>query len=132
MAEAKHVRAGQLSELRTALREVSDEIADVVHAELEDIAKTVAADARSRVPRNTGKAAATYRAEGATVTWGTGVAYVPWLEFGGAVGRKKSIKRPYQRKGRYVYPAIAEHMADVEKRIDDLIEAVTGGYLEVE
>ena len=132
MPEARFVKAAQASELRTALREVSDEVGDLVQSLMEDIAKEVAADARSRVPTRTGTAAASYRASGETISFGTGVPYVPWLEFGGSVGRKKSIHRPYQRRGRYVYPAIAEHMADVEKRIDDLIEQATGGYLEVE
>lgn len=132
MAEAQWIKAAQASELRTALREVSDEIADLVHSELEDIARTVAASARSKVPHRSGAAQSSYRAVGAAVSWGEGVPYVPWLEFGGKVGRKDSVKRPFVRKGRYVYPAIAEQMADIEKRVDDLIAAMTHGYLVVE
>lgn len=131
------VGAAQASELRTALRQVSDEVADVVMSELEDIAKAVAADARARVPHRTGRAQQSYRAQGAAVVFGDGVPYVPWLEFGGQVGRKGTdgrgtVKRPYLREGRYVYPAITANLADIEARVDDLIAAMTAGYLEVE
>lgn len=121
-----------MAELKYALRSVSDEVADVVLSELEDIAKGVAADARKRVPYRSGRAQQSYRAQGAAVVFGDGVPYVPWLEFGGAVGRKGSIKRPYVREGRYVYPAINAAMADIEARVDDLIAQMTAGYLEVE
>ena len=132
MAEAKWIKAAQASELQTALRDVSDEIGDLVMSELEDIAKAVAADARARVPHRSGKAQASYRSSGTAVLWGDGVPYVPWLEFGGKVGRKDSVSRPVTRKGRYVYPAIAERMAEIEERVDDLISQMTAGFLEVE
>lgn len=128
----KLVGAAQAAELSYALRSVSDEVADVVMSELEDIAKAVAADARKRVPHRTGRAQASYRAQGTAVVFGDGVPYVPWLEFGGKVGRKDSVTRPHVRGGRYAYPALAANMAEVEKRVDDLIAAMTGGYLEVE
>lgn len=132
MGEVKLVGAAQMAELRTALRHVSDEIADVVHSELEDIAKNVAADARKRVPYRTGTAQGSYKAVGAAVSFGDGVPYVPWLEFGGRVGRNNSVARPYIPTGRYLYPAITANMADIEARVDDLIAAVTHGYLEVD
>jgi hypothetical protein len=131
------IGAAQASELRTALRECSDEIADVVLSELEDIAAGVAEDARARVPHRSGAARASYKARGTAVVFGDGVPYVPWLEFGGSVGRKGpdgrgTVKRPMVKGGRYVYPAINASLADIEKRVDDLISQITGGYLEVE
>lgn len=132
MPDARFIKAGQADELRAALREVSDEIAGVVHAELEEIARGVAADAARRVPRRSGAAQASYRARGSAVTFGEGVPYVPWLEFGGKVGRGGSVKRPYVRGGRYMYPAINAGMADIEARVDALIGEITGGYLEVD
>jgi hypothetical protein len=126
------VGAAQMAELKYALRSVSDEVADVVLSELEDIAKGVAADARKRVPYRSGRAQQSYKAQGSAIVFGDGVPYVPWLEFGGAVGRKGSVKRPYVREGRYVYPAINAAMADIEARVGDLIAQMTAGYLEVE
>lgn len=132
MPSAQLIKAGQVSELETALRELSDDMADLVLSELEDIAKDVAADARKRVPYRSGAAQASYRAKGSALSIGEGVPYVPWLEFGGRVGRKDSVSRPYKRGGRYLYPTIAEQMADIEKRIDALIADATNGYLVVE
>lgn len=115
---------------------MSDDVGDVVMSELEDIAKNVAADARARVPHRTGRAAQSYRASGTAVSFGAGVPYVPWLEFGGQVGRKDAsgrgnVKRPYVKEGRHVYPAINAHLADIEKRVDDLIEGMSRGWFEV-
>lgn len=126
------IGAAQAAELAYALREVSDEIADVVHAELEDIAKGVAADARARVPRRTGRAQASYKAVGSALSIGDGVPYVPWLEFGGKVGRGEGSRRPYIKGGRYLYPAINANLVDIEKRVDDLIAQMTAGYLVVD
>jgi hypothetical protein len=126
------IGAAQAAELRAALRNVSDDIGDLVMSELEDIAKGVAADARARVPHRTGRAARSYQSKGAAVSFGDGVPYVPWLEFGGDVGRKGSVRRRHVKGGRYVYPAINEHLADIEKRVDALISDATNGYLEVD
>ena len=31
--------------------------------------------------------------------------YYPWLDFGGRVGRNKSVNRRFKRDGRYIFPA---------------------------
>ena len=31
--------------------------------------------------------------------------YYPWLDFGGSVGRRRSVRRPFLDKGRYIYAA---------------------------
>ena len=127
------VGAAAMAELTAALRHVSDEIGDVVLSELEEIAKGVAADAARQVPRRTGRAAASYRAAGAAVSYGgPDVPYVPWLEFGGKVGPGKGVTRPYIKGGRYLYPTLGRAFEDIESRVDELITAITHGYLEVE
>lgn len=127
------IKAAQMDELVKALHGLDDEIGDLAMSLLEDILREVAADARGRVPYRTGRARESYQVSGARITFGGPQApYVPWLEFGGKTGRKKSVKRPYVKAGRYLYPAIGENLADVEKRIDDLISQITGGFLEVE
>lgn len=138
MGDTKLIGAAQASELATALRQVSDEVADVVHAELEDLARGIARDAAKLVPHRTGRAQASYRARGAAVTFGGPDApYVPWLEFGGNVGRKNSagkgtVPRNFVKRGRYLYPVLARDLKDIEKRVDQLISDMTNGYLEVD
>lgn len=127
------VGAAQMAEFKAALRHVSDDIGDLMLSELEDIARGVAQDASRLVPRRSGAAAASYRPQGPAVTFGGPQApYVPWLEFGGKVGRSKSVSRPYVKRGRYLYPVIARDLADIEKRVDALIEQASNGWLEVD
>lgn len=127
------INAAQMAELTAALRDLDDDIGDLAMSLLEDISRDVAADVRSRVPYRTGRARQSYQVHAHTIVFGGEQApYAPWLEFGGKVGRKKTTKRPYVRKGRYLYPAIAEHLDDIEKRVDDLISQITGGFLTVE
>lgn len=132
MAAKNFINATQMEELRAALREVSDDIGDLVASLLEDMARDIASTAGARVPTRTGRARASYQARGMSLSIGEGAPYVPWLEFGGKVGRKGSVSRPYSPKGRYLYPTIAGEFADFEARIDDLISQATNGFLEVD
>lgn len=68
-------------------------------------------EAKPLVPRRSGTAAGTLRAastqkEARVKAGGRKAPYYPWLDFGGRVGRKKSVKRPFKREGRYLYPAL--------------------------
>lgn len=62
----------------------------------------VAATVRARVPKDSGRLAASVHASmrGRTgqVSMGEGLAYARWIEFGGGRGR------PYRARGRYLYP----------------------------
>lgn len=53
------------------------------------------------------------------------VPYQGFIEFGGRVGRNKSVVRPFVRKGRYLFPAAEREraliVADLEDAIGDLI-----------
>lgn len=40
--------------------------------------------------------------------------YYPWLDFGGRVGRRRSVKRPFMRSGRYIYEGYAQRYEDVQ------------------
>lgn len=127
------IDAEQLGRLQAALRDCSAEVQDLAHSLLEDITSDVARDARSHVPHRSGRAGASYRSRGVVIEFGGADApYVPWLEFGGRVGRKRSVLRAFNPQGRYVYPAIARNLKDVEKQVEDLIGQITAGFLEVE
>lgn len=40
--------------------------------------------------------------------------YVPWLEFGGRVGRQKATKRRFVQTGRYMYPAYYDNREQIK------------------
>lgn len=98
-----------LSEFRKALREVDKNLPKEIRLILNEAANLVVADAKPKVPQRSGKAAGSVRAQStqklARVSGGGGRApYYPWLDFGGAVGKSNSVKRPYSKVGRYIYP----------------------------
>jgi hypothetical protein len=122
-----------LRDLSSALKAAEDGAQKQVASALKEIAEGVAADVRSRVPHKSGRAAASYRARGsvggaAIAFGGPKAAYVPWLDFGGRVGRDKSVKRPVVKGGRYLYPAIADNMRDIEEKVAQAIEDITARY----
>ena len=43
--------------------------------------------------------------------------YYPWLDFGGRVGKGKSVRRPFNKGGRYIYPGYAKNRPEVEERL---------------
>lgn len=132
MGEQRVVVTG-LRDLNKGLKELDSEAADAMRKAMKDIAEGVASDVRARVPRRSGKAAASYRprggVKGASIAFGGAKApYAPWLDFGGAVGRRKSIRRPVVKGGRYLYPAIDDNMSDLEDKVADAIDSITRRY----
>lgn len=104
-----------LAEVRRGLRLIDPELQKEFRVEMKGVAEIIAADARSRVPSRSGKAAASIRARsgGNTVFIRAGGARVPyygWLDFGGTLKptgrRRNTIRRPKVQGGRFIYPAI--------------------------
>jgi hypothetical protein len=122
-----------LRDLNKALKAADLEAEKEMKSVLKGIAEGVVSDVRSRVPHRSGKAAASYRprggVKGASIAWaGPKAPYAPWIEFGGKVGKGKSVSRPFVKGGRYLYPAINDHMADIEAKVADAIDAITSRY----
>ena len=92
-------------ELPKALRMAFNAAADVV-----------VQDARPGIPTKSGKAKASVKARSTqtasrVVGGGSKVPYYPWLDFGGRVGRARSIRRPFLKHGRYIYNAYFDNQA---------------------
>lgn len=75
-------------------------------------ADVIVAEARPKVPKgpHNGRARRSVKAQStrteARVKGGGGRAlYYPWLDFGGKVGRRGAVKRPFLKEGRYIYRA---------------------------
>lgn len=130
-----------LRDLNKALKAASAEAETEMKAVLKGIAEGVVTDVRSRVPHRSGRAAASYRprggVKGASIAFGGPKApYVPWLDFGGSVGKKRkagvvgsgSIKRPVIKGGRFLYPAINDNMEDIQEKVAKAISDITGRY----
>jgi len=126
-----------LREIVRALREVDANLPKQLRLVANEAANIVVDSARPTVPKRTGRAAASIRAQStrtaARVTSGGRRApYMPWLDYGGKVGRNDSASRPFEPDGRYVYPAFRRERQRFEKVMRDrLAEVVRGAGLEM-
>lgn len=125
------VKIRGLRELQKALRDLDGESQKRLRAVLNDVAETIAAGARRRVPTRTGAAKASVKvASGqreAKVKEGSAKApYAPFLDYGGRVGRNRSVNRPFVPGGRYLYPTYHANKAGIapalEKALNALVE----------
>lgn len=104
------VRIEGLRELQRGLKSLDRDLPKALRLAFNDAADIIVDDAKPRVPRLTGRAAGTVKARStqtaARVTAGGSRApYYPWLDFGGRVGRRRSVRRPFLKDGRYIYNA---------------------------
>lgn len=108
------IKIAGLTEFQASLKAMDAGLPKALRVALNGAADIVLGAARPQVPKRTGRAAATLRARSTRdkvrVAEGSARApYVPWLDFGGRVGRKKAIQRRFIKDGRYIYPAYYEH-----------------------
>lgn len=119
MADIDPIKITGLVEFQRALRALDAELPRALRLAHNQAAEVVVEWARPRVPTTSGRARASVRATSsqrdARVTGGGArVPYYPWLDFGGRVGRQKSIKRPFLSGGRYIYPGYTRNRDQVE------------------
>jgi hypothetical protein len=80
------------------------------------------------IPKRSGRAAASLKPRSTQTSvrvaaGGTKAPYYPWLDFGGRVGPRKSVRRPFIGDGRYIYPALSE-------KHDEFLEAMQRALIE--
>lgn len=128
MPDSVKVEVRGIRELAGALKRVDDELPKELKVAFLKIAEKVVGVAAGNVPVISGKAAGSIKPRASTrggslAFGGTAAEYFPWLEWGGRVGRNKSIELPVARPGRYVYSAIIsqkeETAAAAEKAVAD-------------
>ncbi len=120
------------------VRELDAGAAKGIRLAANEAADIVVQAARSKTPQRSGKAAGSIKAKStrsaARVTSGGRRApYMPWLDYGGRVGRRKQIERPFVKEGRYVYPAFNENRNQVAETFkSELLRIADSAGLEVE
>jgi len=98
-----------LADFSRNLKKIDSELPKALRVALNAAAELVIDGARPKVPTRSGAARASLKAKSTRtevrVAAGSKRApYFPFLDFGGRVGRKKSVKRPFLKDGRYLYP----------------------------
>ena len=133
MAGNQHtIQVRGLRELRAALRDADKTLGPELRKGLNEVADVILDTARPLVPTRSGKARSSLKA-GSTEravqikAGGVKAPYWGWLDFGGKVGRSKSVRRPFIMGGRYIYPALRKRRDDIEDKLYEVIDRVTKG-----
>lgn len=118
-----------LREFASAVKKMDGDRAKMIRTALNEASNIIIDHARRDIPRRTGRAAASLKGQStrvlARVRAGSSRApYYPWLDFGGRVGRNRSVKRPFYKKGRYIWKAYSDHH-------DEVIDAMQGALVGV-
>lgn len=123
----KGVEVQGLREFSKALKSLDRELPIELRKGMNSIAKVVADSARTQVPKRSGKLANSIRPSSTQrvgkVTMGNAkVPYAGFIEYGGAVGRKKSVKRAFKKDGRYLRPAYEANRERVQAEMVELVD----------
>lgn len=107
-----------LREFQRALREMDAAMPRGIRIALNKASQLVIDYARPRVPSRSGKARASLKVRSSQrqariAAGGARAPYYPWLDFGGRVGRDKSVRRPFLTEGRYVYPGLKANRDEI-------------------
>jgi hypothetical protein len=116
--ETTGVYVTNLAEVRKYLSKLHPDLVPVLRNELKSaVSAIVVPNIKTRIPRRTGRAQDSIRAvskgNSIVIVGGkTSVPYFGWLDFGGELkgrgqAKNQTIRRPFLKKGRYVYPGIA-------------------------
>src|SRR5262245_7361093 len=106
MAEA--IKVTGLAEFSRNLKKLDSDLPKALRVALNEAADVITDYARPRIPKRTGRAARSLksrstRTEVRVSAGGNRAPYYPWLDFGGRVGRARSVSRPFLKDGRYIY-----------------------------
>jgi hypothetical protein len=132
------VKIEGFKEFRRNLRALDRDLGKAVRLAFNDAADLVVQDARARVPARSGRARGTVRAL-STQTFarvsggGNRAPYYPWLDFGGRVGRRHAVRRPFLKEGRYIYRSFSQNRGRfIEVMQDGLVKVARDAGFEVE
>lgn len=120
------------------LKTLDADLPKMARVAMNDAAGLVVAYARPRIPTRTGRAARTLRVastqRAARVRAGGARApYYPWLDFGGRVGRRHSVQRPFLKEGRYIYAGFYAKRAQFREAMESgLLDTVRAAGIEVD
>lgn len=120
------------------LRKLDAELPKTLRVGFNTAAQLVVDYAKPRYPRRTGRAAGTIRTASTRSAvrvseGGKRAVYAPWLDFGGKVGRKRSVSRPFIKEGRYLYAGLSAEREKIMQAVTDaLLDAARAAGIEVD
>lgn len=118
-----------LKEFSRGLKKVDKEAPKQLRLALNGSVDFLISKARPKIPTRTGAARASLRArssrtEARISAGGPRAPYYAWLDFGGRTGRRRSVRRPFIKGGRYLFPTLAEHRDEFQRRAEQAMTQV--------
>lgn len=132
------IKIDGLRQFSKSLKQLDADLPKALRVAFNGATEIVVTEARPKVPKVSGKAAGSIKARStrtaARVVGGsTRVPYLPWLDFGGRVGRNRSVRRPFLKEGRYIYKAFFANRDRFGDALQDaLVDVAEQAGLEVE
>lgn len=132
------VKVKGLREFQRGLKKLDGELPKALRVAFNEAADEIVQGTKSAMPRRSGGARGSVKAKStqtkARVSEGGGRApYVPWLDFGGRVGRRKQTRRPVSGDGRYLYPTYKSRQRTFQDRLSKaLVEAGRRAGVEID
>lgn len=135
------IKIDGLAEFRRNLKTISGDLPKALRLAGNEAANIIVNDAQPKVPVGPGRgghAASSIRASStqnaARVTGGgKKYPYYPWLDFGGRVGKRKSVSRPFMKTGRYIWKSFDDNSDRVRERLTEaLIDVARQAGVEVD
>jgi hypothetical protein len=132
MSGTPMIKVDGLAEFQKSLRQIDADLPKQLRVMLNDAVTVVIDWAVPRIPRRTGRAAGSVKKrssqrEARVAMGGTRAPHMPWLDFGGKVGREDSVVRPFRREGRYLYPGLKATHEDVTAIMEKGLAALAAG-----
>lgn len=126
-----------LREFQRGLKELDRDLPKALRIALNAAADVVVTEAKPRVPARSGRARGTVKARSTrtlsrVVGGGNRAPYYPWLDFGGRVGKSRSVRRPFLKDGRYIYKAFFANRGRYEEVLEEsLVDVARRAGIEV-
>lgn len=131
------IKVEGLNQVVRALKKFDADIPKALRVAFNNAADIVVSTAQPRVPTRSGRARASIKSRSIRTAvrvqeGGPKAPYMPWLDFGGRTGKKKSVVRPFMKEGRYVWWAFAQRKDDVmEAALKGITDAAESAGLDV-
>jgi hypothetical protein len=115
-----------LQQFTRNLKKLDSDLPKALRVAFNGCADIVVNDARSDIPSRSGKAKGSVKARSTAsasriVGGSSKVPYYPWLDFGGKVGRGRSVSRPFLKHGRYIYNAYFDNQAKYAQLVEQAL-----------
>lgn len=123
------IQVDGLKPLVATLKQIDSDLPKGMRIALNKVATTLVEEVRPQFPLKSGRARKSVKASSTRTAarvrmGGPNALHAPWVDFGGKVGIRKSVERPFIKRGRYLYPTLDRMQPQIEQELQDAIKTV--------